>query len=65
MLTNHSLNPVPFVLIGEEFAGRGAAALRGDPDRGLRDIAPTLLALLGLPVPPEMTGRPLLAAKTP
>ncbi len=65
VLTNHSLNPVPFVLIGEEFAGRGAAALRGDPDRGLRDIAPTLLALLGLPVPPEMTGRPLLAAKTP
>ncbi len=61
VLTNHSLNPVPFVLIGEEFAGRGAAALRRDEDRGLRDIAPTLLHLLGLPQPEEMTGRSLLA----
>jgi 2,3-bisphosphoglycerate-independent phosphoglycerate mutase len=26
----------------------------------LRDIAPTMLALLGLPQPAEMTGRPLL-----
>jgi 2,3-bisphosphoglycerate-independent phosphoglycerate mutase len=26
----------------------------------LRDIAPTLLDLLGLPVPPEMSGRSLL-----
>jgi 2,3-bisphosphoglycerate-independent phosphoglycerate mutase len=30
-------------------------------DRGaLQDIAPTLLAMMGLPAPAEMTGQPLL-----
>jgi 2,3-bisphosphoglycerate-independent phosphoglycerate mutase len=33
-------------------------------DGGLRDIAPTLLTLLGLPVPDRMTGRSLLQAQT-
>ena len=28
-------------------------------DGSLRDVAPTLLALAGVPVPPEMTGRDL------
>ena len=31
----------------------------------LADVAPTLLAMLGLPQPPEMTGRPLLAKTSP
>jgi len=30
------------------------------PERDLRDIAPTLLTLLGEPIPPEMEGSPLL-----
>jgi 2,3-bisphosphoglycerate-independent phosphoglycerate mutase len=30
-------------------------------DGRLADLAPTLLALMGLPQPPEMTGRSLLA----
>ena len=51
--TAHTLNRVPCV-----YAGR-AAAMR---DRGaLRDIAPTLLTMMGLPVPSEMTGRALLS----
>jgi bisphosphoglycerate-independent phosphoglycerate mutase (AlkP superfamily) len=29
------------------------------PGGSLRDVAPTLLGILGLPVPPEMTGRDL------
>jgi len=29
----------------------------------LKDVAPTLLVLLGLPQPTEMTGHPLLALK--
>jgi len=52
--TQHSVNPVPVVFVagdGERFSLR---------DGGLRDIAPTLLALLGLPVPDRMTGRSLL-----
>jgi 2,3-bisphosphoglycerate-independent phosphoglycerate mutase len=52
--TQHSTNPVPVILVA---AGLDASALR---DGGLRDIAPTLLGLLGLPVPDRMTGRTLL-----
>jgi 2,3-bisphosphoglycerate-independent phosphoglycerate mutase len=50
--TAHTINPVPLMLIGGQ-----AAALA---DGRLADIAPTLLALMGLPQPPEMTGRSLL-----
>ncbi|MDT8437785.1 MAG: 2,3-bisphosphoglycerate-independent phosphoglycerate mutase [Wenzhouxiangellaceae bacterium] len=50
--TAHTLNPVPFV-----YRGRPATlAERGS----LRDIAPTVLALLELPIPAAMTGRPLV-----
>jgi 2,3-bisphosphoglycerate-independent phosphoglycerate mutase len=55
--TQHSLNPVPVVFVardGKRFSAR---------DGGLRDIAPTLLILLGLPVPDRMTGRSLLQAR--
>ena len=52
--TAHSLNPVPFVVTA------GAARLDG---RGiLADVAPTVLELLGIGPPAEMTGRSLLGA---
>ncbi len=51
--TYHTTNPVPFILITED--GR----LQLSPNGSLRDIAPTLLGVLGLPSPPEMTGRDL------
>jgi len=53
--TAHTLNPVPLLLVGEpakKFSLRDGGALR--------DIAPTLLDLLGLPVPEEMDGKSLL-----
>ena len=50
--TYHTTNPVPLVMVTE-----GRAALRNDGS--LRDIAPTMLALLGLPQPLEMTGKDL------
>jgi len=53
--TAHSMNPVPFLAIGDRFRG---ARLR--PGGRLADIAPTALAILGLPQPAEMTGRSLL-----
>ncbi len=49
--TAHTTNPVPVLL-----AGRPGATLH---DGRLADLAPTLLALMGLPVPAEMTGKPL------
>jgi 2,3-bisphosphoglycerate-independent phosphoglycerate mutase len=51
--TSHTTNPVPVLLAG----GPEGAQLA---DGRLADIAPTLLALLGLPQPAAMTGRSLL-----
>jgi 2,3-bisphosphoglycerate-independent phosphoglycerate mutase len=53
--TAHTTNRAPFILIGED-AGR--VKLR--PGGILADIAPTMLDLMGIPVPPEMTGRSLI-----
>lgn len=54
--TAHTLNPVPLILV----SGRaGQFALR---DGRLCDIAPTLLALMDLPVPAEMDGQSLLVS---
>jgi 2,3-bisphosphoglycerate-independent phosphoglycerate mutase len=50
--TAHTTNPVPLVAVGAQ-----AASLR--PGGSLRDVAPTVLGMLGLEVPPEMTGRDL------
>ncbi len=52
--TAHTANPVPFYLIDDRF--KGASLRQGI----LADIAPTGLFLMGLPIPSEMTGRPLL-----
>ncbi len=56
--TAHTTNPVPFVVVGLPEDASGAADLRGGR---LADVAPTLLELLGLPRPAEMTGASLLA----
>jgi len=50
--TAHTLNVVPFV-----YVGRPARLAAGG---ALQDVAPTLLDLMGLPKPPEMTGRSLI-----
>lgn len=50
--TAHTTHPVPFIYIG-----RPATILH---DAALCDIAPTLLTLLELPIPTEMTGRSLV-----
>ena len=64
--TKHSLNPVPFFLIGQNFKsseplGREAIDQKYKEVAGtLSDIAPTILELLGLEAPKEMTGRSLI-----
>jgi 2,3-bisphosphoglycerate-independent phosphoglycerate mutase len=50
--TAHSLNPVPLVVTVEGLALRDAGVLA--------DVAPTVLALLGVEQPAEMTGRSLI-----
>ncbi len=51
--TSHTTNPVPVMLVG----GPQGAKLRSGR---LADLAPTLLQLMGLPRPPEMTGESLI-----
>jgi 2,3-bisphosphoglycerate-independent phosphoglycerate mutase len=53
--TAHTTNPVPIILVDERQRER-QVALR---DGSLRDVAPTLLALLDIQPPAEMTGRDL------
>jgi len=59
---DHTTNPVPFLLIGNDFkfpkpAGINYTFLSGRvPAGAISDIAPTILELLGLPKPLEMTG---------
>lgn len=53
-LTAHTLNPVHLILVDES---RRSATLR---DGIFADVAPTILGLMGLAVPAEMTGQSLL-----
>ncbi len=55
VLTQHSLNKVPFVVAGKAFENKLNLLKKGD--FGLADIAPTVLRLLDIPQPPEMTGQ--------
>lgn len=51
---SHTKNPVPFHLVDE-----GANGLKLRTDGALEDIAPTILAILGIKKPEEMTGNDL------
>ncbi|HEY2475414.1 MAG TPA: 2,3-bisphosphoglycerate-independent phosphoglycerate mutase [Candidatus Cybelea sp.] len=55
-LTAHTTNPVPFVLIARDLHGSIAGGGK------LGDVAPTLLTLMGLPIPERMTGTNLFHA---
>ncbi len=52
--TAHTTNKVPFILVADKYKGQ---ALR--ENGSLRDIAPTILSLMGIDIPVEMTGTPL------
>lgn len=51
--TAHTLNPVPFFVIDNHWKGKVKAGKLGD-------IAPTILTMMGLPIPAEMTGEVLI-----
>ena len=55
--TYHTTNPVPFILLTDD------DTLKLRPNGALQDIAPTLLGVLGLEQPAEMTGKDLRMAK--
>jgi 2,3-bisphosphoglycerate-independent phosphoglycerate mutase len=57
--TAHTTNPVPFIVVGEN-----SSQFTLKSDGSLRDIAPTVLGMLGLPEPKEMTGHDLRVVKS-
>ncbi len=64
----HSTNPVPFIIISKDFLGQAGPS--GDPPEGdlslmqpvgiLADVAPTVLKLMGISQPEDMTGQALI-----
>ena len=54
--TAHTTNPVPFIVVGED-----AQRFTLKPNGSLRDISPTMLGILGVDEPKEMTGTDLRA----
>jgi 2,3-bisphosphoglycerate-independent phosphoglycerate mutase len=52
--TAHTTNPVPFIVIAEN-----SKQFTLKPGGSLRDISPTMLGMLGIPQPKEMTGQDL------
>lgn len=53
--TAHTSEPVPFI-----YVGRDAEAIQG---KALSDVAPTMLHLMGIEQPSEMTGKPIMTLK--
>lgn len=59
--TAHTIYDVPLIVVGEQYrsaSSNGVGLRRGGR---LADIAPTILAMMGLPQPPQMSGESLLA----
>lgn len=54
--TEHSIYPVPLMIIGKQFAGKNTML----PTGILADVAPTLLKIMGIQKPQSMTGRALI-----
>ena len=54
--TDHSNNPVPIIIVSKRFQDNPINLSKG----ALADVAPTILNLMGISVPQEMTGRNLL-----
>ncbi|MFA6533961.1 MAG: 2,3-bisphosphoglycerate-independent phosphoglycerate mutase [Patescibacteria group bacterium] len=65
---DHTTNPVPFIVVGKDWEGQtggAGASIGGDlslqsPGGLLADVAPTILKIMKLKKPKEMTGEPLI-----
>jgi len=54
--TEHSIYPVPFIIISKKYIGQNTML----PSGILADVAPTMLSVMGIAKPESMTGRALL-----
>jgi 2,3-bisphosphoglycerate-independent phosphoglycerate mutase len=53
-MTSHTINPVPVIVVSEDKKIKEAKIIKG---AGLKDVAPTILKIMGLKEPKEMTGQ--------
>ncbi len=58
--TEHSTNPVPLFIIGKDYEAKDRPMMAGEPTGILADVAPTILEIMGIKKPKEMTGQSLL-----
>jgi len=58
--TGHTDSPVPVILLDDALKSKGIELANGE----LADLAPTILSLLGLEIPREMTGKNLIRGET-
>ncbi len=58
--TKHDQNPVPFYLVGNDFKKEKPVSSRENSQGLLSDVAPTILELMGLSIPLEISGESLL-----
>jgi 2,3-bisphosphoglycerate-independent phosphoglycerate mutase len=61
--SQHDASPVPLYLVAPEFKGRkfvNSDTMELETLGSLADVAPTMLEIMGIPKPPEMTGRSIL-----
>lgn len=62
----HNMSPVPFIVVADKFSGQPNPNIKNDdlssliPSGILADAAPTILKVIGLEQPPEMSGRCLI-----
>jgi len=64
----HSTYPVPFIVIGKEWEGKTAGKINSpgadlsliQPSGLLSDVAPTILKVMDIKPPKEMTGKSLI-----
>ncbi|MDD4353740.1 MAG: 2,3-bisphosphoglycerate-independent phosphoglycerate mutase [Candidatus Nanoarchaeia archaeon] len=52
--TSHTINPVPCILVSKKYNN-----VKLKKGKGLKDVAPTVLKLLGIELPKDMTGEPI------
>lgn len=56
---SHTINPVPCVFVGIEISTKARSSLKSKKG-GLKDIAPTILKIMGIKKPVEMTGKSIV-----
>lgn len=56
VITSHTTNPVPIIIVAPKFRGNPLDLGQGI----LADVSPTILKIMGLPIPSDMTGRVLI-----